>query len=168
MSTKSLTFLQHVGQDFKNGLRYIDPLVKKGIVLAEIAAPEVALLDPAIGPLFLTVVATIASVEQKFAAVGKQEGTGTQKAAEVTTILQPIIAHTFAQAGKPSDAATVNKYVESIVAFLNAIPVAVTATAPAGSLDQAVAAAVTTGHDLSGPLATSAATAQAVVSSNPA
>jgi hypothetical protein len=161
MSDKVVTFLQHVGRDFKNGLRYIDPLVKKGIVLAEIAAPEVALLDPALGPIFMTVVATVASVEQKFTAVGKQDGTGVQKAAEVSTILQPIISHTFAQAGKPSDADTVNKYINSIVAFLNAVPVAVSAAAPAGSLDQAVAAAASSGHDLSGPAPIAATPPQA-------
>lgn len=130
MSNKFVTFLDTVGHDFKVGLQKLDPWVREGIVLATAAETEVSALDPAIGVIFRTVVATVSSIEQKFAAMGQQAGTGVKKLAEATTILQPVVAQAFAAAGKVADLATVQNYISAVVGFLNAIPASVTA-APA-------------------------------------
>ena len=129
MANKFVTFLESIGHDFKLGLVKLDPLLKEGIVLANAEAPEVTILDPAIGVIFKTVVATVSSIEQKFAAMGQQIGTGTQKLAEATTILQPIISQAFSAAGKASDIATVQSYISAIVNFLNSIPASITPAA---------------------------------------
>lgn len=125
------SFLQEVGADFKNGLAKIDPFVKKVVAIANVAEPIIADLDPAIGAIFGTTVATIASIEQKAVAAGNVTGTGPQKLAEATTILSPVITQAFTAAGKASDAATVTKYINGVVAFLNGIPASGTAKAPA-------------------------------------
>ena len=77
MSNKFVTFLEDIGADFKNGLAKLLPIVSKVVAVAEVAVPEVAALDPAVGAIFQTVVGTVSTVEQKFAAMGQQSGTGT-------------------------------------------------------------------------------------------
>lgn len=117
------SFLTAIGQDFKNGLAKLDPWIKKGLSIAQAAETPLMALDPAIGVIFQTVVATVSSIEQKFAAMGQQAGTGVQKLAEAMTILQPVVTQAFAAAGKASDTATVQNYISKTVDFLNAIPV---------------------------------------------
>jgi hypothetical protein len=133
MANKFISFLETVGHDFKIGLQKLFPIVKYGIVMATAAEPLVAALDPGLGAILSTTLATVCSIEQKFAAMGQQSGSGTQKLAEATTILQPVISQAFAAAGKPSDGATVQNYINAVVAFLNAIPATVAPSAtPAG------------------------------------
>lgn len=127
MANKFVTFLEDVGHDFKVGLGKLDPFIKEAVVLGTEAESEVSSLDPALGAIFKLVVATVSSIEQKFAAMGQQTGTGIQKAAEATTILEPVIAQVFSAAGKASDIATIEKYIKGVVDFLNAIPAAGTA-----------------------------------------
>lgn len=122
MTNKVVTFLEAVGHDFKVGLQKIDPFIKEAVVLGTDAEAEVSALDPALGAILKLTVATVSSIEQKFAAMGQQTGSGVQKLAEVTTILEPVIGQAFSVAGKPSDFPTVQKYISAVVDFLNAIP----------------------------------------------
>src|ERR1700683_1771928 len=133
MSNKFVTFLEDIGADFKNGLAKLMPIVAKGVRIAEAATPEITALDPAVGAIFQTVVATVSTVEQKFAAMGAQTGTGTQKLAQAATTLQPLVTQALAAGWKPSDATTVTNYINAVVGFLNAIPASTAAPAPAAA-----------------------------------
>ena len=112
---KVLTFLDHVGQDFEHGFEKAAPIIAE-------AEPVVDALFPSFGPLFASTLAESVSVEQKFAAMGKQSGTGTQKAAEVLNSIEPVAAELFAQAGLPNDSATISKWINGVVGLLNGIP----------------------------------------------
>jgi hypothetical protein len=116
MSFKS--FLTKVGEDFAKAL----PWIEKGASL-------VAVFDPSLGALFNTTVNIVATVEQKWAALGQQSGTGTQKLADALTIGEPVIAQGLKLAGKSSSTADVTNYINSVVAVMNTIPAP--ATAPA-------------------------------------
>jgi hypothetical protein len=132
MANKFVTFLEDVGHDFKVGLSKLDPIVKKAIVIAQAAEAPIAGLDPALGVIFTTVVSTVSSIEQKFAAMGQQTGTGVQKLAEAVTILSPVVTQAFTAAGKAADNVTVQNYISAVVNFLNAIPASpATPAAPA-------------------------------------
>ncbi|MBZ5697116.1 MAG: hypothetical protein LAN18_01065 [Acidobacteriia bacterium] len=122
MANKFVSFLQSLGRDFKAGLSKLDPFVKKAISVAQAAEPEITALDPAIGTIFTTVVTVVSSIEQKFAAMGQQTGTGVQKLAEATSILAPVVTQAFTAAGKAADLPTVQNYISAVVNFLNAIP----------------------------------------------
>lgn len=111
MSFKS--FLQKVGEDFMKAL----PWLQK-------AGQVVTVFDPALGDLFNSTVNIVATVEQKWAALGKQSGTGTQKLADAVQIGEPVIAQGLKLAGKASDTAAVTTYINSVVAVLNAAPAA--------------------------------------------
>lgn len=133
MTSKFVSFLDDVGKDFKKGLSKLAPFMVEATTLAQDAEPEVAALDPALGAIFKTVVSTVSEVEQKFAALGQQSGSGEQKLAAALTILEPVVSQSFAAAGKASDTGTVTNYINAVVGFLNAIPASGTATAPAAT-----------------------------------
>jgi hypothetical protein len=136
MPNKFVTFLEAIGHDFKVGLQKLDPFVKEAIVLGTAAQAEVSALDPALGAILKLTVATVSSIEQKFAAMGQQAGTGVQKLAQATTILQPVISQVFSAVGKASDVATVQNYISAVVDFLNAIPASATTPAIATTATQ--------------------------------
>ena len=103
MANKVVTFLEDIGHDFKVGLGKLDPFIKEAIVVATKEEDVVSNLDPALGAIFKLTVATVSSIEQKFAAMAQQTGSGVQKLAEATTILEPVIAQAFSAAGKASE-----------------------------------------------------------------
>jgi hypothetical protein len=131
MANRFVTFLEDVGKDLKNGLAKIAPFATEVLGLAAAATPEITALDPALGAVFATTVATVSSIEQKFTALGNATGSGPDKLAQAMTILEPVITQAFQAAGKASDVTTVQNYISAVVNFLNAIPANGTAPAPA-------------------------------------
>lgn len=127
------SFLSHIGADFKNGLKKLGPIIVGATKFAQAAAPEFAIFFPLLGPIFSSTVAVVASVEQKFAAMGQQSGTGPQKLADATTILGPLISQALVDAGQPGDIPSVQKYISAVVQFLNNLgaPVAAVPAVPA-------------------------------------
>ena len=109
MSFKS--FLEKVGEDFLKALPWLE---KAGSIAT--------IFDPALGTLFNSTLNIVATVEQKYAALGKQAGTGAQKLADVLLIGEPVIAQGLKLAGKASDTAAVTSYINSVVTVANAVP----------------------------------------------
>jgi len=128
MSFKS--FLSSVGEAFQDGIEWIvshGPTIISDAQKAEqLAMPVLTLALPGVAPAIAavsqTIFAAVLSVEQKFAAMGKQTGTGTQKLAEVLAIIGPTAEKTLAEFGLPTDNTTVTAWVNSIVGFLNGLP----------------------------------------------
>jgi hypothetical protein len=117
-----LSVLKAVGRDFKKGLDYILPWAQGA---GEVA---ISLFAPALGPLFNSTVSAVVLAEQKAAALGKQDGSGPQKLADVLQIMQPVIAAALKDAGKDSSTAAVTAYINAVVAILNAAPAPASAT----------------------------------------
>jgi hypothetical protein len=114
MSFKS--WLTKVGEDFKKGLDFILPWAQgAGEVAVSVFAPQ-------LGPLFNSTVTAVATAEQNFAALGKQSGTGASKLSAVLSIAGGLIKQGLADAGRASDDAAVQKYIDSVVTILNAAP----------------------------------------------
>lgn len=116
MSNKFISWLEAVGKDFGKGLLFLQPWAAGA---GEVA---VAAFAPGLGPLFNSTVAAVGLAEQKAAALGKQNGTGAQKLADVVQLMGPVIAQSLTDAGQESDSAAVAGYVSSVVAVLNAAP----------------------------------------------
>jgi hypothetical protein len=108
---KVLGFLELIGRDFK---KYVLPFAG--------AAAAGASMFPGLGPLFEVTANAIMLVEQKWAALGKQSGTGEQKLADVLEIAGPMIAQFLADAGQASDAAAVTAWINKVVDVLNLAP----------------------------------------------
>lgn len=114
MSSKS--FLQKVGEDFKKGLDAVLPFIQtEGEAAVSIFAPQ-------LGPAFNATVNIVSLVEQKYAALGKQNGTGQQKLSDALQIGEPLIAQFLSDAGKQNDTAAVTKFINAVVDILNAAP----------------------------------------------
>jgi altronate dehydratase len=113
MSFKS--WLDKVGEDVEKDFEAALPWLQK-------AGGIVTVFDPSLGALFNTTVNIVATVEQKWAALGKQTGTGTQKLADAVQIGEPVIAQGLKLAGQDSSTAGVTNYINSVVAVLNGIP----------------------------------------------
>jgi len=114
-------FLKAVGRDFKKGLNFILPWAAGA---GEVA---ISLFAPSLGTLFNSTVSAVVLAEQKAAALGKQDGSGPQKMADVLQLMEPVIAAGLRDAGKDSSTAAVTKYIESVVQVLNAAPAPATA-----------------------------------------
>lgn len=112
---KFISFLKHVGRDFKKGLGVVLPI-------ADAVATGLSVVNPALGGLLHTSILTVMSVEQKFTAEGQQDGSGPQKLAEAVNILYPAFKTSFAQYGVQVDTNHVENYINAIVAALNAFP----------------------------------------------
>ena len=112
MSGKFKRFLTELGQDFKKALPWLESF----------GEAAVSAFLPALGPLFNQTVNAVVTVEQKYAALGKQSGTGAQKLADVVEIMGPLVAVALQDAGKASDEAAVENYINSVVEILNTTP----------------------------------------------
>lgn len=110
------SWLDAVGHDFKVGLDKILPWAQGA------GETAVAIFAPQLGSVFNATVAAVATVEQKFAAMGQQTGTGSQKLADATTIVGPLISQSLTDAGKPASIQVVQGYINAVVAILNASP----------------------------------------------
>ena len=114
MSFKS--WLTKVGEDFKKGLDFILPWA------ATAGETAVSVFAPALGPLFNSTVTAIATAEQNAAALGKQTGSGAQKLSAVVQIAGGLIKQGLQDAGKASDEAAIQNYINAVVTILNAAP----------------------------------------------
>lgn len=109
---KVFTFLGHLGQQTEKGIELVSPY------LGDIAA-LISIANPVLGAAFLATGKTVVLVEQKFSAIGKQSGTGAQKAAEVFAVAGSVVESALRQGGHASAEADVKKYIDYIVSVLN-------------------------------------------------
>jgi hypothetical protein len=132
-----ISVLETIGKEFEKGLKWA---VKYAVPVETL----VALLFPAAAPLAAGVAnATsliqnaVLLVEQKYAASGVQNGTGTQKLSEVMLLTEQAVTSLLSQSGITADTSYLQSLVSAVVAILNvtaAQPSAVTtATATAAT-----------------------------------
>ena len=124
--------LETVGKGFAKGLKWA----------LEYAVPVerlVGLLFPAAAPIANEVAdatsliqSAVMLVEQKYAASGVQNGTGTQKLSEVMLLTEQSVTALLAKAGITADSTYLSNVVSAVVAILNVqtgmAPVTVTAS----------------------------------------
>lgn len=116
MTNRFVSFLEAAGRDFKKGLDAILPLAETA------GEAAVAIFLPALGPIFNTTVHAVVTAEQAAVAAGKQTGSGAQKASAVLALIGPLVKVALEDAGKASDDAAVQKYIDAVVLILNAVP----------------------------------------------
>ena len=95
--------------------------------VAEAAAPIIDIAFPGIAGLYNSTVTAVVNAETAAIAAGQQNGTGPQKLAAVVAAVTPAF-HSYATANGlvTPTSATVEAYVNAVVAGLNAIPAAAT------------------------------------------
>jgi uncharacterized membrane protein len=126
------SFLTVVGEGFKKGLNafihYAPIVIADAQKVEQAAAPILSLAFPGVAAPILASTVTILNaalaIEQKFVASGAPAGSGPQKLAEVLSIVGPQAQQTLSSLGLPNDQATVEKWINAVVGFLNGLPVA--------------------------------------------
>jgi len=114
-----VSVMETIGMGFAKGLKWA----------MEYAVPVerlVALLFPATAPVANEVAnatsliqTAVLLVEQKYAASGVQNGTGTQKLAEVLLLTEQSVTALLAKAGITANTAYITSLVSAVVAILN-------------------------------------------------
>ena len=128
MINKFISILEAIGKDFEKGLvfavKYLPPVARlAGLIFPAAIAPMTEAIS--VADLLQN---AVASVEQKYAAAGVQNGTGAQKSAEVLTLASsavtsllsaPDVEKGLAAAGITVDATYISNLVNGVVAILN-------------------------------------------------
>lgn len=114
MSFKSV--LSEVGHDIKKVFDFILPFA------ASTGSVAVGIFAPQLGPLYNATVQAVITAEAKWAAIGKSQGTGQQKLADVVQSIGPLISQALKDAGKDNSDAAVQTYVSAVVTILNTAP----------------------------------------------
>jgi hypothetical protein len=116
------SFLSWIGSEFKKGfglLKQFDTPIED--ILGIVFPPAEAALEGAKAAINL-VKGSVVSVEQKFSALGTQNGTGAQKLEEVLAIVEPAVTQLLAKEGIKADTSRVTEIINLVVAALNARP----------------------------------------------
>lgn len=127
---KFVSVMEAIGKGFEKGLmwavQYAVPVEKLVALIFPAAAPE-ALAFAGATQLIQN---AVLSIEQKYAASGKQTGSGAQKSAEVLTLAGPTVLQLLQQAGvKDADTSYVQNIIDAVVAILNVQQAPAAATA---------------------------------------
>lgn len=114
-----VSVLEAVGKGFEKGLKwaiaYAVPVEKLAGLLFPSAAPVINELADATSLIQTAVLL----VEQKYAAAGAQNGTGTQKLSEVLVLTEQAVTGLLTKAGLNVDSNYVANLVSAVVAILN-------------------------------------------------
>jgi hypothetical protein len=121
VTNRFISFLEHMGHNFKRGLEVALPIA------ATAGETAVSIFAPGLGPLFSQTVNAVITAEQSAAALGKQQGSGPQKASVVAALVGPLIKQGLIDIGKPAEDAHVQHYIDAVVTILNSIPAPVPA-----------------------------------------
>lgn len=112
--------LEEIGKGFEKGLGWA---VEYAVPVAHLVAllfPSVTAETTTIANATSLIQTAVLEVEQKFAAAGKQSGTGAQKLSEVLLMVQSVVQQLLQQAGTTAEPAYVTSLVNAVVAILNA------------------------------------------------
>jgi hypothetical protein len=127
MASKFVSVMETIGNDVKAVWSDVVKYLPAAAKLAELIFPaETAVIGSAINSVDLIQQAVV-TVEQKFAAAGNPTGTGTQKLAQVLSIVSPTVTQLLSSEKVPVDSAYVTDIVNAVVAILNVQASAATA-----------------------------------------
>lgn len=121
MTNKFISILDKIGTIGKNIWKVAEPVIKEADVVAKDVEPEIAILFPALSPLWNMTVTLVGTAESAAAAAGAQKA-GAQKLAFVIAALLPYAIQEAANLGisAPTQSQIVN-WVNGAVLMLQAL-----------------------------------------------
>lgn len=131
MSNKFVSVMEKIGQDLKLGFDYVVKYMPTAASLAALIFPaQAGAIAGTVNSVDL-IQKAVATVEQKFVAMGAATGTGPQKLAQVISMVSPTVTQLLAAEGLNYNQAQVTNIVNAVVAILNVQQAPVTVTVPA-------------------------------------
>ena len=121
MANAFVSIMEKIGADIKiawdDVVKYLPPVE----ALASLIFPQAKALPGVINSINL-IQQAVATVEQKFAAMGAATGSGAEKLAHVVTLVGPTVNQLLTAEGLHYDSAQVTSIINAVVAVLNAQP----------------------------------------------
>lgn len=115
-----VSIMERVGHDIKVAFEDVVKYLPAVSTLAALIFPaDAAAISGVVNSIDLIQKAVV-TVEQKFAAVGNVTGTGTQKLAQVLSIVGPTVTSLLSAEGLNYNQAQVTSIINAVVAVLNA------------------------------------------------
>lgn len=131
-----VSWLDHAGSVIAGLFKKAKPVLDEAENIAQDAEPFLAVLEPAVTPLFASVLGLVQSAEATAVAAGNSTGTGAQKSATIIQQVDNLVVAWGAQNKVTVSTPKSQALIDAAVAFANNLP------APANS--PAVTAAPTT------------------------
>lgn len=122
MANEFVSFLETVGKDFMKGLNWFLTYAVPVESLVKLLFPAATKDVTAIQNAAQFIQTAVMQVEQKYAALGTQNGTGAQKLAEVLSLTQAVVTQQLAAAGIAATPAYITSLINAVVAILNVNP----------------------------------------------
>lgn len=119
MANEFVTIMEKIGADVKIVWDDVVKYLPTAASLAAIIFPPSAAADAAVVSSVDLIQQAVATVEQKFAAQGAPTGTGSQKLAQVLTIVTPSVTQLLAQLKITASTTYITNIVNAVVAILN-------------------------------------------------
>lgn len=120
MTNTFVSIMERVGHDIKIAFEDVVKYLPAVSTLAALIFPaDAAAISGVVNSIDLIQKAVV-TVEQKFAAVGNVTGTGTQKLAQVLSIVGPTVTSLLSAEGLNYNQAQVTSIINAVVAVLNA------------------------------------------------
>jgi hypothetical protein len=124
MSGKFISLMEKIGADIKLAWSDVVKYLPAAASLAGILFPaQVATISGVVNSVDL-IQQAVATVEQKFAAMGAATGTGPQKLAQVISIVGPSVTELLTKEGLTYNSTQINNIINAVVAVLNVNQVA--------------------------------------------
>lgn len=115
-----VSIMDRVGHDIKVAFEDVVKYLPAVSTLAELIFPAQAATIAGVVNSVDLIQKAVVTVEQKFAAVGNVTGTGTQKLAQVLSIVGPTVTQLLSDEGLKYNQAQITSIVNAVVAVLNA------------------------------------------------
>lgn len=112
---KAISFVERMGQDIMHELQNGAVVLQKVQPVANFVGNIIGTIEPGLAPAVKLVLGSATYVEGAFAAAGNATGSGAHKLDVVTTMTGDTVAYFLNQAGKASDAASVQDFISKIV-----------------------------------------------------
>lgn len=119
MSSKFISIMDRIGADVHIAWDDVVKYLPEASALAALLFPgQVGTIAGVVNSVGL-IQQAVATVEQKWAALGAAKGTGVQKAAQVTSIVGPTVTSLLAKEGVDLNTTQLNGIINATVAVLN-------------------------------------------------
>ncbi len=114
-----VSVLETIGKGFAKGLKWAAEYAVPVEKLVGLLFPAAAPAADGVADATSLIQSAVMLVEQKYAASGVQNGTGTQKLSEVMLLTEQAVTALLAKAGITADSAYIANIVSAVVGILN-------------------------------------------------
>ncbi len=119
MTNRFVSIMETIAKDALKALTEVEKYLPKAAELATLIFPAQSATIAGVVNSVQLIQSAVTTVEQKMAAANQQNGTGSQKLADVLTIVTPTVTQLLTAEGITVDSGYLTSIVDAVVAVLN-------------------------------------------------